>query len=112
MSDAIASALRQHLLRWFEALPWIVGLGAYFVFSDQLAFASQVLIAILFALSLDLVLGFAGIITLGHAAFYGAGAYAAGIYAIHVSHEPLSGLLVATAAAATVGVVTGLVILR
>src|SRR5476651_586113 len=112
MSDAIASALRQHLLRWFEALPWIVGLGAYYVFGDQLAFGSQILIAILFALSLDLVLGFAGIITLGHAAFYGTGAYVAGIYAIHVSHEPLSGLLAAAAAAALIGVVSGLIILR
>ena len=69
------------------------------LFSDQLPFASQILITILFALSLDLVLGFAGIVTLGHAAFYGTGAYAAGIYAIHVSHEPLSGLLVAAAVA-------------
>jgi branched-chain amino acid transport system permease protein len=110
--DAITTALRQHRPRWFEAVPWIIAAGGYFVFSDQLAFASQVLIAILFALSLDLVLGFAGIITLGHAAFYGTGAYAAGIYAIHVSHEPLSGLMVAAAAAALAGMVSGLIILR
>jgi len=70
------------------------------------------LITILFALSLDLVLGFAGIVTLGHAAFYGAGAYAAGIYAIHVSSEPLSGLLVAAVAGAAIGVGSGLIILR
>ena len=67
---------------------------------------------ILFALSLDLVLGFAGIVTLGQAAFFGTGAYAAGIYAIHVSHEPLSGLLVGALAAAVVGLASGLVILR
>lgn len=109
---AIATALRQHRPRWIEAIPWILGIGGYFVFSDQLAFGSQILIAILFALSLDLVLGFAGIVTLGHAAFYGTGAYAAGIYAIHVSHEPLSGLLVAAVAAAAVGAISGLVILR
>ena len=112
MADPIAAALRQHRLRWIEAVPWIIGLGGYFVFSDQLPFASQILITILFALSLDLVLGFAGIITLGQAAFYGTGAYAAGIYAIHVSHEPLSGLAVAAASAALVGVISGLVILR
>ena len=112
MSDPIHTALRQHRPRWFEASPWIIGLGVYVAFSDQLPFASQILITILFALSLDLVLGFAGIITLGHAAFYGTGAYAAGIYAIHVSREPLSGLLVAGASAALVGVVSGLVILR
>src|ERR1700676_703761 len=104
--------LRQHRPRWTEAIPWIIAVGGYFVFSDQLPFASQILITILFALSLDLVLGFAGIITLGHAAFYGTGAYAAGIYAVHVSHDPLSGLLAAAAAAALVGVLSGLVILR
>jgi branched-chain amino acid transport system permease protein len=112
VTDAIAIALREHRPRLYEAIPWIIGLGGYFVFSDQLAFASQILIAILFALSLDLVLGFAGIVTLGHAAFYGTGAYVAGIYAIHVSQEPLSGLLAAAAAAALVGVVSGLIILR
>jgi branched-chain amino acid transport system permease protein len=112
MSDPVIAALRQFRPRLIETIPWIVAAGGYFVFSDQLPFASQILITILFALSLDLVLGFAGIITLGHAAFYGTGAYAAGIYAIHVSHEPLSGLLVAAASAALVGVISGLVILR
>jgi branched-chain amino acid transport system permease protein len=112
VTDPVSAALRQSRLRWIESIPWIVAVGAYFVFPDQLPFASQILITILFALSLDLVLGFAGIITLGQAAFYGTGAYAAGIYAIHVSPEPLSGLLVAAASAALVGVVSGLVILR
>lgn len=112
MTDPVLAALRQHRLRWFEAIPWMIGVGGYFVFSDQLPFASQILITILYALSLDLVLGFAGIITLGQAAFYGTGAYAAGIYAVHVSQDPLSGLLVAGAAAALVGVLSGLVILR
>jgi branched-chain amino acid transport system permease protein len=112
VNEPIIAALRQHRPRWTEAIPWIVAVGGYFVFSDQLPFASQILITILFAISLDLVLGFAGIITLGHAAFYGTGAYAAGIYAVHVSHDPLSGLLVAAAAAALVGALSGLVILR
>jgi branched-chain amino acid transport system permease protein len=112
VADPIIAALRRHRPRWLEALPWIVALAVYFGFSDQLPFFSQMLITILFALSLDLVLGFAGIVTLGHAAFYGAGAYAAGIYAIHVSTEPLSGLLVAAAAGAAIGVVSGLIILR
>src|ERR1700721_317259 len=110
--DPIRAALRRNRPRWGEAGPWIIGIAGYFAFSDQLPFASQILITILFALSLDLVLGFAGIVTLGQAAFYGSGAYAAGIYAIHVSHEPLSGLLVAAIAAALVGVISGLVILR
>ena len=74
--------------------------GGYFVFPDYLALGAQVLATILFALSLDLVLGYAGIVTLGHAAFFGTGAYVAGLLAAHGWGEPISGLLVAAAAAA------------
>jgi branched-chain amino acid transport system permease protein len=112
MADPIATAMRQHRPRVLEALPWLAAIGGYHVFADQLPFGSQILITILFALSLDLVLGFAGIVTLGHAACYGAGAYAAGIYAVHISHEPLSGLLVGAAAGAAFGALSGLVVLR
>ena len=109
---AIEHYIRSHRLRWPEALPWAIAIGAYYQFADYLPLGSQVLIMILFALSLDLVLGYAGIVTLGHAAFFGAGAYAAGIYAVHISGEPFSGLLVAAFAAAAIGFLSGLVILR
>ncbi len=82
------------------------------MFDDYLSLGSQILIMILFALSLDLVLGYAGIVTLGHSAFFGVGAYAAGIYAARFSGEPLSGLVVGATAAAAVGWASGLVILR
>jgi branched-chain amino acid transport system permease protein len=110
--SAVDSFLTAHRLRVWELLPFVVAIGAYFGFGDYLALGSQVLIMILFALSLDLVLGYAGIVTLGHAAFFGAGAYAAGIYAVHVSSEPLSGLLAGAVAAGTIGLLSGLVILR
>ena len=67
---------------------------------------------ILFALSADLVLGYAGIVTLGQAAFFGTGAYTAGILAAHGWGEPITGLLAAAAVAAAVGFLSGLVILR
>jgi branched-chain amino acid transport system permease protein len=67
---------------------------------------------VLFALSLDLILGYAGIVTLGHAAFFGVGAYAAGILAVHGWHEPISALAVAGVVAGLVGLVSGLIILR
>jgi branched-chain amino acid transport system permease protein len=108
----VDTLIRRHRLRAIELLPWLLAIGAYFAFSDYLALGSQILIMILFALSLDLVLGYAGIVTLGQSAFFGVGAYAAGIYAAHVSGEPLSGLLVGAVAAAVVGLATGLVILR
>jgi len=103
----------RHRLRWWEALPWIAGLGMFFVFPNYLAFGTQLLITILFALSLDLVLGYAGIVTLGHAAFFGAGAYTVGILAQHFGwNEPLSGLVAAALVAAAIGAVSGFVLLR
>ena len=108
----VDTLIRRHRLRAIELLPWLLAIGAYFAFGDYLALGSQILIMILFALSLDLVLGYAGIVTLGQSAFFGVGAYAAGIYAAHVSGEPLSGLLVGAVAAAVVGLASGLVILR
>jgi branched-chain amino acid transport system permease protein len=103
---------RRHRLRAFEALPWLAAVAAYFVFPDYLALGAQILATILFALSLDLVLGYAGIVTLGHAAFFGTGAYAAGILAANGWGEPLSGLIAAAAAAGLVGLASGAIILR
>jgi branched-chain amino acid transport system permease protein len=103
----------RHRLRWWEALPWAAGLAAFFLFPNYLAFGTQVLVTILFALSLDLVLGYAGIVTLGHAAFFGAGAYTVGMLAMHWGWtEPLSGLVAAALVAGAVGLVSGWVVLR
>ena len=66
---------------------------------SYLSLASQIAITALFALSLDLILGYAGIVSLGHAAFFGVGAYTAGLIAKHYWTEPLSGLVVAALAA-------------
>ncbi len=109
MLDAFAS---RHRVRAFEALPWLVTIAAYFVFPDYLALGAQILATILFALSLDLVLGYAGIVTLGHAAFFGTGAYTAGILAANGWGEPISGLLAAGLTAGAVGFLTGAIILR
>jgi branched-chain amino acid transport system permease protein len=105
--------LRRHRLRPTEALPWLVAIGAYFAFPDYMPLGTQILIGILFALSLDLVLGYAGIVTLGHAAFFGTGAYAAALLAARLGwSEPLSGLVLAGACAALMGFVSGWVLLR
>jgi branched-chain amino acid transport system permease protein len=116
MSAPLPAALelaRRHRLQWWEALPWAAGLASFFLFPNYLAFGTQVLVTILFALSLDLVLGYAGIVTLGHAAFFGAGAYTAGMLAAHWGwNEPLSGLIAAAAVAGAVGLVSGWVLLR
>jgi branched-chain amino acid transport system permease protein len=107
--DAFARRHRYHLL---ETLPWLAAVAAYFAFPDYLALGAQILATILFALSADLVLGYAGIVTLGHAAFFGAGAYMAGILAAHGWGEPITGLFAGAAAAALLGFLSGLVVLR
>jgi len=110
---ATAALKRRHRLRWWEALPWIAALAFYFAFPDYLSFGADLLITILFALSLDLALGYAGIITLGHAAFFGTGAYTVGLLAHHeIWTEPITGLVIAALAAAAVGLASGLVLLR
>ncbi len=111
--NAATELARRHRLRWWEALPWIASLACFFAFPNYLAFGTQVLITILFALSLDLVLGYAGIVTLGHAAFFGAGAYTVGMMAMHLGwNEPISGLLAAALVAGLIGLASGLVLLR
>jgi branched-chain amino acid transport system permease protein len=103
----------RHRLRWWEALPWLAASAFYFVFRDYLGFGTSLMVTILFALSLDLALGYAGIVTLGHAAFFGAGAYTVGLLAFHnIWTEPITSLMLAALAAAAIGFVSGLVLLR
>lgn len=91
---------------------WVACLAVFFVFPLHLVLASQVVITGLFALSLDLVLGYAGIVSLGHAAMFGSGAYAAGLFAKHCWGEPISGLIVGAAAGAAIAYATSFIALR
>ena len=101
-------------LKWTRAEIgfWLIPVAAFFLFPHYLTLGSQVLIAGLFALSLDLILGYARIISLGHAAFFGLGAYTAGLLARHGYGEPLSGLILAAAIAAAAGWITSFLIVR
>jgi len=96
----------------FEAAFWAALLAAYFLLPGYRVLGSQILILALFALSLDLVLGYAGILTLGHAAFLGLGAYTAGLLSVHGWGEPLTGLLAGAAVAAIVGFATSFLVVR
>jgi len=111
-SGAVAVFARRHRFHPLEALPWAAAIAAFALFPSYLPLGAQILATILFALSADLVLGYAGIVTLGHAAFFGTGAYTAGILAAHGWGEPISGLIAAALAAALVGLISGLVVLR
>lgn len=89
--------------RLAEAAFWLLLAASFFVLPQQRSLMSQVFIMGLFAVSLDMVLGYAGILTVGHAAFFGAGAYAAGLLAVYGWGEPLSGLLLAMAVSGLLG---------
>jgi branched-chain amino acid transport system permease protein len=91
----------------------IVALILYpLVLPGYLDLGTRMLVMVLFAMSLDLLVGYCGLVTLGHAAFFGVGAYSAGILAVRGSADPLTGLLAGGAAAALLGLVTGAVLLR
>src|SRR5919197_2950968 len=100
-------------IRWQEWLPWVAAFAGFFFLPEYLSLGARILIYILFALSLDLILGYAGIITLGHSTFFGLGAYTAGILgAKYGVMDPFLQLLAAALAAALLGISTGAVILR
>lgn len=100
--------------RWrvLEYCFWCLPVVAYFVFPTHYMLLTQIAITGLFALSLDLVFGYAGIISLGHAAFFGVGAYIAGILGTLGLGYPLLGLLLAFVGAAGVGFFSSFLLLR
>jgi len=112
--DAVTLAPLKQAARWRRAEWgfWLLPVLAYFVFPENLVLLSQIAITGLFCLSLDLILGYAGIVSLGHVAFFGVGAYAAGLLASHGFGNPLLGLGVAAASAAVLGYATSFLVLR
>ena len=104
---------RDPRIRWTEWLPWIAAIAFFFLLPGYLSLGARILIFILFALSLDLILGYAGIVTLGHSAFFGLGAYTAGALGAHTGiTDPFAQLAAAAALSALLGLATGAVILR
>jgi branched-chain amino acid transport system permease protein len=101
--------------RWrpLELVFWLIALASIFVLPDKHLILTEIAILALFALSLDLILGYAGIVSLGHAAFFGFGAYCAALLAKHeIVNEPVLALLVAGAAASVLGFLTSFLVLR
>ena len=98
--------------RWPEIVFWLALLAAIVLAPSRAALFNEILIAGLFALSLDLILGLTGIVSLGHAAFLGLGAYAAAILASKGFADPIPGLFVGAAVAALVGLATAPLLLR
>ena len=107
--NALSAAPRRRLL---EAAIWLAAIAAIVALPRHYPLLNEIAIIALFAVSLDLILGYAGIVSLGHAAFFGFGGYCAALFAKHVMPDPITGLLVGTAAATLLGLATSFLVLR
>ena len=112
-ADRVAAHVARRA-RWGagEIVFWIGIVALIFAAPSRALLINEILIAGLFAMSLDLILGFAGIISLGHAAFFGVGAYGAAILASHGLSDPIAGLVLASLVAGLVGLVSAPLVLR
>ena len=98
--------------RWWEFALWAFLLCLPLLLPTHALLISEITIIALFAMSLDLILGYSGIVSLGHAAFFCMGAYSAALFAKHINPDPLLGLAVATAVTALLGAFCSLGVLR
>nr|WP_244480811.1 branched-chain amino acid ABC transporter permease [Mesorhizobium sp. Root157] len=90
----------------------VAGIG-YLLFPNNLALLTRITAIALLVLSLDLVTGYCGIATLGHAALFGSGAYAAGIAAVHFDiTDPFAMAAVGAVGGAAAGLLAGAIMLR
>src|SRR5438046_6295865 len=105
---------RQHARwHWSEIAFWILAASCAFLFPSRYLIMTDIIRLALFTLSLDLILGYAGIVSLGHAAFFGVGAYSAGLMALHgIINEPVIALVVAGLIATLLGFLTSFLVIR
>lgn len=104
--------LRSRRWRPWEALLWLAAFAAPLLVPSHAPIVNEIAIVALFAISLDLVLGYTGIVSLGHAAFFGMGAYSAALFAKHVMPDPLVGLAFGVATATVLGAICSITIQR
>ncbi len=97
---------------WLAVLPWLLALGAYFVAPAYAPLLTQIFVMILFAMSLDLLVGYTGIVSLGHAAMFGTGAYVTGILSLRGWTDPVLTAVIAMIVAGIVGCIFGALMLR
>jgi branched-chain amino acid transport system permease protein len=112
-SEVGLSARAHARWHWSEIAFWALLLTSGFLFPSRYLIMTEIVRLGLFALSLDLILGYAGIVSLGHAAFFGVGAYSAGLLALHgIVTEPVLALVVAGLVAMAVGFLTSFLLIR
>jgi branched-chain amino acid transport system permease protein len=112
-SDVSSHAIARARWRPAEIAFWILAASCAFLFPSRYLIMTDIVRLALFALSLDLILGYAGIVSLGHAAFFGVGAYSAGLLALHgIITEPVIALVVAGLVAMVLGFLTSFLVIR
>src|ERR1700748_2946473 len=113
LTDVGYHARLQARWRASEIVFWCLAVAPPFLFPPRFLIMTDIVRLALFALSLDLILGYAGIVSLGHAAFFGVGAYGAGLIAVHgLIGEPVIALIAAGLVAATLGFLTSFLVIR
>ena len=112
MNKAQDLLLRAQRWKAWEPVFWLLALATTLVFHQHALIINEIAIVALFAVSLDLILGFAGVVSLGHAAFFGMGAYAAALFAKLVMPDPVVGLLFAVGVSTLLGAFCSLTIMR
>ncbi|WFU19005.1 branched-chain amino acid ABC transporter permease [Bradyrhizobium sp. CB3481] len=113
ISDVSSLALARARWRPAEIAFWLLALSCAFLFPSRYLIMTDILRLALFTLSLDLILGYAGIVSLGHAAFFGVGAYSAGLLALHgIINEPVIALVAAGLIAMVLGFLTSFLVIR
>jgi len=110
--NAQTSLLKSSRWKPWEPVLWLIAFAAPVLMPSHALIINEIAIVALFAVSLDLVLGYTGIVSLGHAAFFGIGGYAAALFAKLVMPDPLLGLAVGAATATLLGAVCSLTIQR
>jgi len=111
-ADALQSLRLDSRIKAWEPLIWLLAFAAPLAFPGHSLLVSEIAITALFAMSLDLILGYTGIVSLGHAAFFGMGVYSAALFAKLVMPDPLTGLLVAILLSTLLGAACSLTIMR
>lgn len=113
LPDLSSHAIARARWRGSEIAFWILALACAFLFPSRYLIMTDILRLALFALSLDLILGYAGIVSLGHAAFFGVGAYCAGLLALHgIITEPVIALVASGLVAMVLGFLTSFLVIR
>ena len=114
MTLAIESSktLTQYRLSPGELVPLAVAIAFYYALPDYLPLGSAICVTAIFALSLDVVIGYAGIVTLGHSVFFGIGAYTAALLSKQGWGEPISTVVAGAVLSAFFALLSGPLLLR